>query len=93
MTAHPRGSLGGCYRQIQDQGVLRALDPDSEFENEVVVNPCEAGRIGLILQGKQHALAPEGCQDGAAPEPTCLLETDQQLSDLGGRETASLQPP
>ena len=54
------------------------------------MNPCEADRIGLVLQGKQHDLAPEGCQDRAAPEPTRLLEPDQQLSDLGGKETASL---
>ena len=57
---------------------------------EVVLNLCEADRIGLVLQGKQHALAHEGCQDRAAPEPTRLLEPDQQLSDLGGKETASL---
>ena len=77
-------------RQIHEQGVLRALDPDSESETEVVRNPCEADRIGLVLQGKQHALAPEGCQDRAAPEPTRLLESDQQLSDLGGKDTACL---
>ena len=90
LRRHPLSSRPSATRQIQEQGVLRALDPDSESETEVVLNPCEADRIGLVLQGKQRALAPEGCQDRAAPEPTRLLEPDQQLSDLGGKETASL---
>ena len=90
LRRHPLLSRPNAPRQIQEQGVLRALDPDSESETEVVLNPCEADRIGLTLQGKQRALAPEGCQDRAAPEPTRLLEADQQLSDLGGKETASL---
>ena len=77
--------LGGDpqIRQIQEEGVLRSLDPESESENEVVLNPCEAERVGLILQGRQHALAPEGCQDRASQDPTRLL-------DLGGRDVASL---
>ena len=87
---HPLSSQPSAPRQIQEQGVLRSLDPDSESELEVILNPCEADRIGLTLQGKQHALAPEGWQDRAAPAPTRLLEADQQLSDLGGKETASL---
>ena len=77
-------------RQIQDQGVARALDPDSELEAEVVRDPCEAVLVGLELQGKPRALAPEGCEDRAASEPTRLLEGDLQLSDLSGRECARL---
>ena len=77
-------------RQIHEEGVLRSLDPDSESENEVVTNPCEAERVGLILQGRQHALAPEGCQDKASQDPTRLLDEDRHLSDLGGRDVASL---
>ena len=77
-------------RQIHEEGVLRQRDPDSESENEAVTNPCEAERVGLILQGRQHALAPEGCQDKASQDPTRLLDEDKHLSDLGGREVASL---
>ena len=77
-------------RQIQEQGVLRALDPDSESETEVVTDPCDAVRVGIALHGKQHALASEDCPDRAAPESTRLLEDDQALSDLGGSETARL---
>ena len=85
-----RRGNGPPVRQIHEEGVLRSLDPDSESENEVVTNPCEAERVGLILQGRQHALAPEGCQDKASQDPTRLLDEDQHLSDLGGRDTASL---
>ena len=77
-------------RQIQDHGVSRALDPDSESEAEVVSDPCEAVLVGLELQGKPRALAPEGCEDRAASEPTRLLESDLQLSDLSGKECARL---
>ena len=77
-------------RQIQDQGVARVLDPDSESEAEVVSDPCEAVLVGLELQGKPRALAPEGCEDRAATEPTRLLDDDLQLSDLGGKECARL---
>ena len=68
-------------RQIQDQGVIRPLDPDSESEAEQISDPCEAVLIGLELQGKPRALAPEGCDDKAAAEPTRLLVDDLQLSD------------
>ena len=61
----PRRGSDLPTRQIHEEGVLRQLDPDSESENEAVTNPCEAERVGLILQGRQHALAPEGCQDKA----------------------------
>ena len=92
------GILGYCScrrtteapRQIQDQGVIRPLDPDSESEAEQIADPCEAVLIGLELQGKPRALAPEGCDDKAAAEPTRLLVDDLQLSDLGGRECARL---
>ena len=77
-------------RQIQDQGVIRTLGPDSESEAEVTADPCEAVLIGLELQGKPRALAPEGCVDRAASEPTRILSEDLQLSDLGGRECARL---
>ena len=77
-------------RHIQDRGVIRPLDPDSESEAEQISDPCEAVLIGLELQGKPRALAPEGCDDKAAAEPTRLLVDDIQLSDLGGRECARL---
>ena len=77
-------------RQIQDQGVARVLDPDSESEAEVVSDTCEAVLVGLELQGKPRALTPEGCEDLAATEPTRLLDDDLQLSDLGGKECARL---
>ena len=77
-------------RHIQDQGVIRPLDPDSESEAEQISDPCEAVLIGLELQGKPRALAPEGCEDRAASEPTRLLVEDLQLSDLGGRDCARL---
>ena len=75
---------------MQDQGVIRTLDPDSESETEATADPCEAVLIGLELQGKPRALAPEGCEDRAASEPTRLLSEDLQLSDLSGRECARL---
>ena len=81
------GSLG---RQIQDEGVLRALDPDSESEAEFIPDRCEAVLVGLELQGRPRALASEGCMDKAAPEPTRLMTRDQELSDLGGKEVARL---
>ena len=92
------GLLGYCScrrtteapRHIQDQGVIRPLDPDSESEAEQIADPCEAVLIGLELQGKPRALAPEGCDDKAAAEPTRLSVDDLQLSDLGGRECARL---
>ena len=77
-------------RHIQDPGVIRPLDPDSESEAEQISDPCEAVLIGLELQGKPRALAPEGCEDRAAAEPTRLLVDDLQLSDLGARECARL---
>ena len=86
----PRRGSDLPTRQIHEEGVLRQLDPDSESENEAVTNPCEAERVGLILQGRQHALAPEGCQDKASQDPTRLLDEDKHLSDLGGRDVASL---
>ena len=76
-------------RQIRDQGVLRALDPESESEIEVVHDPCESVRVGLPLNGKQHARASDDCQDRAAPEST-LLDEDRNLSDLGGSDAAKL---
>ena len=77
-------------RQIQEQGVLRSLDPDSESETELILDPCDAVRVRIALHGKQHALSSEECQDRAAPEGTRLLEEDQALSDLGGSDTARL---
>ena len=77
-------------RRISEQGVLRALDPDSESEAEVTSDPCEGVLVGLDLQGKPRALAPDGCEDRAASEPTRLMEGDVHLSDLGGRVTARL---
>ena len=72
-------------RQIQQQGVLRSLDPDSESEAEVIEDPCQAVRVGLELQGVVKVLAVEDCGDrAAAAEPTRLLEKDRELSDLGG---------
>ena len=53
-------------------------------------DPCEAVLVGLELQGKPRALAPEGCEDRAANEPTRLLDDDLQLSDLGSKECARL---
>ena len=70
--------------------MIRPLDPDSESEAEQISDPCEAVLIGLELQSKPRALAPEGCEDRAASEPTCLLVEDLQLSDLGGRDCARL---
>ena len=77
-------------RQIQEQGVLRSLDPDSESETEVIHDPCDAVRVGIALHRKQQALSSEDCQDRAAPEGARLLEEDQALSDLGGSDTARL---
>ena len=77
-------------RQIQDQGVLRSLDPDSESEAEVLEDPCQAVQVGLELQGTVKALAVDDCTDRAAAEPTRLLERDAELSDLGGAHTARL---
>jgi hypothetical protein len=85
-----RRSVRAPGRQIQDEGVLRALDPDSESEAEHIPDRCEAVRVGLELQGRARALAPDGCQDTAAPEPTKLLARDRELSDLGGKEVACL---
>ena len=83
-----RGTKAGvsAARQIQDQGVARVLDPDSESEAEVS-DPCEAVLVGLELQRKPRALAPEGCEDRGATEPTRLLDDDLQL---GGKECARL---
>ena len=80
----------GSPRQIQERGVLRALDPDSESEAEVVEDPCQAVQVGLELQGVTKALAVEDCNDRAASEPTRLLDRDQELSDLGGSSVARL---
>ena len=77
-------------RQIQEQGVLRSLDPDSESEAEVIEDPCQAVQVGLELQGVVKVLAVEDCGDRAAAEPTRLLEKDRELSDLGGSQTARL---
>ena len=77
-------------RRISEQGVLRTLDPDSESEAEAASDPCEAVLVGLELQGKPRALAPDGCEDRAASEPTRLMEGDVHLSDLGGKVTARL---
>ena len=70
--------------------MIRPLDPDSESEAEQISDPCEAALIGLELQSKPRALAPEGCEDRAASEPTRLLVEDLQLSDLWGRDSARL---
>ena len=83
-----RPSRGSAPRQIQEQGVLRALDPESEAE--VVEDPCQAVQVGLELQGVTKALAVEDCSDRAASEPTRLLDQDQELSDLGGSSVARL---
>ena len=42
-------------RQIQEQGVLRSLDPDSESETEFIHDPCDAVRVAIALHGKQAA--------------------------------------
>ena len=89
-AARRRRASGGLGRQIQDEGELRALDPDSQSEAEFIPDGCKAVRVGLELQGRPRALASEGCQDKAAPEPTRLMVRDQELSDLGGKEVASL---
>ena len=81
---------GSGPRQIQERGVLRSLDPDSESEAEVLDDPCQAVQVGLELQGVVKALAVEDCTDRAAAEPTRLLERDSELSDLGGSHTARL---
>ena len=60
------------------------LDPDSESEAEVTSDPCEAVLVvGLGLQGKPRALAPDGCEDRAASEPTRL--------PLDGRRCAAVR--
>ena len=46
-------------RQIQERGVLRSLDPESESEAEVLEDPCQAVQVGLELQGVVKALAVE----------------------------------
>ena len=74
-------------RRISEQGVKC---PDSESEAEVASDPREAVLVGLKLQGKPRALAPDGCEGRAAFEPTRLMEGDVHLSDLGGRVTARL---
>ena len=81
---------GAGPRQIQERGVLRSLDPESESEAEVLEDPCQAVQVGLELQGVVKALAVEDCTDRAAAEPTRLLERDSELSDLGGSRTARL---
>ena len=53
---HIRRSPARLPRQIQEQGVMRALGPDSESETEAVTDPCDAVRVGIALHGKQHAL-------------------------------------
>ena len=85
-----RLSSAQALPQIHHQGVLRSLDPDSESETEAVLDACDAVRVGIALQGKQHALSSEECQDRSAPESTRLLEEDRALSDLAGSETARL---
>ena len=85
-----RPSRGSAPRQIQEQGVLRTLDPNSESEAEVVEDPCQAVQGGLELQGVTKALSVEDCNDRAASEPTRLLDRDQELSDLGGSSVARL---
>ena len=47
---------GSGPRQIQERGVLRSLDPDSESEAEVLEDPCQAVQVGLELQGVVKAL-------------------------------------
>ena len=86
-------ALSTSARQIQDQGVLRSLDPDSESEAEVLEDPCQAVQVGLELHGTVKALAVDDCTDRAdraAAEATRLLEKDAELSDLGGAQTARL---
>ena len=86
----PSGRALREVRHIQEEGVLRALDPDSESETEVV-GDCEAELMGSELQGQPRALAVEGCTDAASPEPTRLLEVDLGLSDLGSRPSVKLR--
>ena len=45
LRRHPLSSRPSATRQIREQGVLRALDPDSESETEVVLNPCQASEL------------------------------------------------
>ena len=56
-----RPSRGGAARQIQQQGVLRALHPQSESEAEVVEDPYQAVQVGHELQGVVKALAVQSC--------------------------------
>ena len=78
-----RGAARISHPRIHDQGVLRVLDPDSESETEALDDPCQAIRVGLLLQGAPRALSTEECKDRAAVDPTRLLECDRELSDLG----------
>ena len=71
-------------RQIQGQGVARVLDLDSESEAEAVSDPCEAVLVGLELQGKPRALAPEGCEDRAATPLVFLMTTCSYPTWVGG---------
>ena len=82
--------LPEAQRQIQEQGVLRSSDPDSESEAEVLEDPCQAVQVGLELQGVVKAVAAEDCGDRTAAGLTQLLEKDRELSDLGGSHTARL---
>ena len=61
---------------------MRALDPQSESEAEVVEDPCEAVLVDLEHGGKPRALTTDPCQDKASGGGVRLLEYDRELSDI-----------
>ena len=69
----------GLRRLPQNQRPRSALDPESESENELCDDPCQAVRVGLELQGVPRALASEECSDRAVAEPNKLLEKDKSF--------------
>lgn len=77
-------------RTIQDGGLVRPLDPESESEAELIEDPCEAVMVGLEVGGKPRALASDPCTDQASGDNIRLLESDREMSDVGGRSTVRL---
>ena len=67
-----------CVQSSVDQ----LLDQESESEVDPEDHPCEAVKVGIMVQGKMRPLAPEGCRDAARGEPTLLLVEDGKASDL-----------
>lgn len=77
-------------RLIQEGSTVRALDPESESEAEVVEDPCEAVLVGLEHGGKPRALTTDPCQDKASGGGVRLLERDRELSDIKRRASVRL---